>query len=67
VNDIPDMDNAYGWDNVMAKKSKEAVKNADNYAYPGMFAGLADLTHSDKGGGHTLARLYEATKVDDMR
>lgn len=50
VQDLPDKDTAYGWDNIFGNAAATAVRNADNYAFLGIWAGLADL-------GYTLPRI----------
>lgn len=52
VQDLPNLLTAYGWENIITKQASVAVKNADNHAYLGIWAGLADL-------GYTLPRLNE--------
>ncbi|KAH7083834.1 hypothetical protein FB567DRAFT_92897 [Paraphoma chrysanthemicola] len=54
TNEAPDKYTAYGWDNIIEKDAETAIKNADNYAYLGIWASLADM-------GYTLPRLSEAT------
>jgi hypothetical protein len=49
IQDLPDGDRAYGWENVYRNDEAIAIKNADNYAYLALWAGLADW-------GYTLPR-----------
>jgi hypothetical protein len=58
IQDLPDKDHAYGWDNVITKDGATAVKNADNYAFLGLWAVLGDL-------GYTLARVNEPGLSED--
>jgi hypothetical protein len=57
VLDMPDGDTAYGWNNVFANTADIAIKNADNYVYLGIWAGLADM-------GYTLTRIESGFEPD---
>lgn len=57
IHDLPDKDHAYGWGNVITKQASIAVTNADNYAFLGLWAAVADL-------GYTLPRVNEAGLSD---
>lgn len=48
--DLPDKASAYGWDNIFKNDESTAAKNADNYTFLGIWAGLAEL-------GYTLPRI----------
>jgi hypothetical protein len=50
VLDLPDKEHAYGWDNIFLNNAADAVKNADNYTFLGIWAGLAEM-------GFTLVRI----------
>jgi hypothetical protein len=52
IKDLPDKDHAYAWENVITKAAPTAVTNADNYAFLGLWAVIADL-------GYTLPRVNE--------
>lgn len=56
VKDVP-KNRAYGWNNVFKKPGHDAVKNADNYVYLGLWASLADM-------GYTFYRLTGDKDVD---
>jgi len=58
VTDLPDKDHAYGWNNVITKAAPIAVTNADNYAYLGLWAIIADF-------GYTLSRVGEKDHEED--
>lgn len=59
VKDLPDKDHAYGWSNVISKEASIAVKNADNYAFLGLWAVFGDF-------GYTLPRKDEPDREDDI-
>ncbi|KAF2196222.1 hypothetical protein GQ43DRAFT_445316 [Delitschia confertaspora ATCC 74209] len=46
IKDLPDKETAYGWEEVIKKDSREASRNADNYAFLGLAAILADKGYS---------------------
>ena len=46
IADLPNGATAYGWKNVIQKTASVASRNADNYAYFGLWAILADLGYS---------------------
>jgi hypothetical protein len=58
VQDLPDLDKAYGWDNIYAQDAGIATKNADNYAFLGLWAILGDM-------GYTLPRLNQKGVPED--
>jgi hypothetical protein len=47
--DLPDAARAYGWNNVLPNTAQTALKNADDYRYLALWAGVTDL-------GYTLPR-----------
>ena len=57
-NTIIDEHNAYGWDRLLRLPATTAWKNADNYAYLTLWAGLAKK-------GFTLPRLHEFEEGSD--
>ncbi|EAT77241.1 hypothetical protein SNOG_15308 [Parastagonospora nodorum SN15] len=50
IRDLPNQASAYTWDNVINKATDVASKNAENYAYLALWAGIADA-------GYTLPRV----------
>ena len=50
VKDLPNINSAYGWVNIIQKDTPMATKNADNYFFLGLWAVLGDL-------GYTLPRI----------
>lgn len=58
--EIDDHRPAYGWRNVISKPAPLAIKNADNYAFLGLWAKLADL-------GYSLPRVDETGMPKDVK
>jgi hypothetical protein len=58
--EIIDQRPAYEWHNVINKPAPLAIKNADNYAFLGLWAKLADL-------GYSLPRVDEAGMPKDIK
>jgi hypothetical protein len=50
--DLPNQASAYTWENVVNKATDIASKNAENYAYLALWAGIADA-------GYTLPRVRD--------
>jgi hypothetical protein len=52
IKDLPNGASAYGWQNVINKPAAMAIKNAENYAYLGLWAIVADA-------GFSLVRMNQ--------
>ncbi|KAF1956034.1 hypothetical protein CC80DRAFT_549090 [Byssothecium circinans] len=53
----------YGWDNVINERPEDARRNAENYAFLGLWAAVADFSR----GGYTMSRVQVPDAITDPK